>query len=191
MHVHNIGMYAGVPGSYVIFSDDGGMTWNRSQSIGAGGECQVAAMNIDSDSPLLIMASRSVMGRYMSYSKNGGESWFNTSVDKSLNPQTPCESSIVSMVYKGVYLDTHLYLTAPHSSVRENMTLFTSSDGGHSWNTGEVVLWPGPSGYSSLAYSDLKLYCLYERGDVGKEYWSTLTLAVVSPLVHIDTLVAV
>lgn len=179
-------MYASVPGSYIIFSDDGGITWNRSQPIGVGGECQVAAMNVFSDSPTLIMASRSAVGRYISYSKDGGESWFNTSLDKSLNPQTPCESSIVSMVYKGAYLDTHLYLTAPHSIVRENMTLFTSSDGGRSWNTGEVVLWPGPSGYSSLAYGDLtlSLYCLYERGDVGKEYWSTLTLAVVSPLIH-------
>lgn len=188
-------MYASVPGSYVIFSDDGGMSWNRSQPIGAAsGECQVAAMNVDSESPMLIMAARAILSRYISYSKDGGESWFNTSLDKSLNPQTPCESSIVSMVYKGVYMDTHLYLTAPHSILRENLTFFSSSDGGHSWSKGEVVVWSGPSAYSSLAYRDLRLYCLYERGDVGKKYWSTLTLAIVSPLIHqthIDTLAAV
>ena len=178
-------MYASGPGSYVIISDDGGKSWNRSQSIGAtsSGECQVAAMNIDSDSPVLVMASRSTAGRYISYSNDGGESWFNTSLDTSLNPQTPCESSIVSMTYEGVYLNTHLYLTAPHSTVRENLTLFTSSDGGHSWRTGQVVIWSGPSGYSSLAYHKLNLYCLYERGDKGKEYWDTLTLSIVSPLV--------
>lgn len=68
-------MYAAVPGSYVIFSDDGGKSWNRSQSIEAAGsgECQVAAMGIKSDSPMLIMASRSIIGRYISYSKNRRE----------------------------------------------------------------------------------------------------------------------
>ena len=169
----------------MIFSDDGGKTWNRSQPIGAkgSGECQVAAMNVESNSPVLIMASRSIAGHYISYSKNGGQTWFNTSIDNSLSPQTPCESSLVSMIYKGVYLDTHLYLTAPHSTVRDNMTLFTSSDGGHSWNEGQLVIWSGPSGYSSLVYDKLKLYCLYERGDKGENYWSTLTLAVVSSLI--------
>ena len=178
-------MYASVPGSYVIFSDDGGKSWSRSTSIGAGGsgECQVAAMAIDSDSPQLLMASRSLLGRYVSYSRDGGETWFNTSLANSLAPQTPCESSLVSMTYTGVFLDTHLYLTALHSLVRQNMTLFTSSDGGYSWDKGEVVIWAGPAGYSSLAYYKLRLYCLYERGDVGKEYWDTLTLATLSPLV--------
>jgi sialidase-1 len=173
-------MYATGPGSYTIISDDGGKSWSRSQSIGvpSSGECQVAAMNVDSDSPVLIMAARSIAGRYISYSNDGGESWFNTSLDTSLN-----QSSIVSMTYKGVYLNTHLYLTAPHSTLRDNLSLFTSSDGGHSWSSGKRVIWPGPSGYSSLAYQKLKLYCLYERGDKGKEYWSTLALSIVSPLV--------
>jgi len=96
-------MYAAIPGSYTIYSDDGGDSWNRSESIGAtgSGECQVAAMDVQSDNPVLIMAARSNAGRYISYSKDGGESWFNTSLDKSLDPQTPCESSIVSMTYKG------------------------------------------------------------------------------------------
>ena len=177
-------MYASGPGSYTIYSDNGGESWNRSKSIGSAltGECQVAAMDVQSDAPLLIMASRSIIGRFLSYSKDGGASWFNTSLDKHLSPQTPCESSIVSMPYKGAYLNTHLYLTSPHSLQRENLTLFTSSDGGQSWGAGEVV-WSGPAAYSSLAYQELKLYCLYERGDMGKEYWSTLTLAVVSLLI--------
>lgn len=178
-------MYASVPGSYVIFSDDGGKSWSRSHSIGVtgSGECQVAVLGIDSHSPLLLMASRSLAGRYISYSKDEGETWFNTSLANSLAPQIPCESSLVSMTYTGVFLDTHLYLTAPHSLERREMTLFTSSNGGHSWDKGEVVIWAGPAGYSSLAYDTLRLYCLYERGDVEREYWDTLTLAIMSPLI--------
>ena len=177
-------MYASEPGSYVIFSDDRGKTWKRSHSIGAvgSGECQVAVLGMDLPSPLLLMASRSSAGHYISYSKDGGETWFNTSLANGIAPQTPCESSLVSMTYKGVFLDTHLYLTAPHSELREKLTLFTSSDGGRNWGKGNVV-WAGPSGYSSLAYDQLWLYCLYERGDVDKEYWETLTLAVMSVLV--------
>ena len=178
-------MYASVPGSYVIYSDNGGKSWLRSKPIGGmgSGECQVAVMDIESDSPVLVMAARSAVGRYISYSKDSGVTWFNTSVDGSLSPQTPCECSIVSMVYEGAYLNTHLYLTAPHSILRDNMTLFSSSDGGYDWSKGQTVIWPGPSGYSSLAYDKQQLYCLYERGEIGKQYWSTLTLAIMSPLI--------
>ena len=94
-------------------------------------------------SRVLVMAARSAVGRYISYSKDSGVTWFNTSVDGSLSPQTPCECSIVSMVYEGAYLNTHLYLTAPHSILRDNMTLFSSSDGGYDWSKGQAVIWPG------------------------------------------------
>lgn len=77
-------------------------------------------------------------------------------------------------------MDTHLYLTSPHSVSRNNMTLFTSSDGGHSWKEG-FVIWEGPSGYSSMAYHELRVYCLYERGNAS--YQETLTLASFSPLI--------
>jgi len=131
-------------------------------------------------SPMLILAMRSEVGRYISYSNDSGETWFNTTLAKSLSPQTPCESSLLSIPYKGAYMDTHLYLTSPHSVSRNNMTLFTSSDGGHSWKEG-FVIWEGPSGYSSMAYHELRVYCLYERGNTS--YQETLTLASFSPLI--------
>ena len=130
---------------------------------------------------MLIM--RSKLGpRFIAYSNDSGETWFNLSVATSLNPQSPCEASIATVPYKGVYHDTHLYITAPHSATRANMTLFASSDGGHSWQT-EFALWEGPSAYSSLVFQTgkLKLFCLYERGYFA--YYETLTLAIFSPLI--------
>lgn len=166
-----------------MYSDDGSKTWHRSQPVGESstGECQAAALG-QTSSPLLILAMRSYASRYIAYSRDGGETWFNVTLAKSLAPQTSCEGSILAIPYKGVYMDTHLYLTSPHSIRRLNMTVFTSSDGGHSW--GEAfVLWKGPSAYSSLAYHSgrPKVYCLYERGIV--TYTETLTLAVFSPLI--------
>ena len=175
------GTYAGGHGSYSIYSDDGGKSWHRSQltANSSTGECQLAAFG-ETGNPLLILAMRSPNGRFLAYSNDSGETWDNLTLATSLNPQTPCEGSILALPYKGAFRDTHLYLTAPHSPFRINMTLFTSSDGGDLWKAGPV-LWSGPSAYSSLAYNKLKLYCLYERGE--SSYEETLTLAVVSPLI--------
>ena len=173
----------GGPGSYALYSDDRGKTWHRSQPVGKSntGECQAAALG-QTGSPLLILAMRSLAGRYLAYSKDDGKTWFNTTLAQSLAPQTSCEGSILAVPYKGVYMDTLLYFTSPHSLLRLDMTVFTSSDGGHSWNEA-LILWKGPSGYSSLAYHSgrPKLYCLYERGKAS--YTETLTLAVFSPLI--------
>ncbi len=176
-------MYAaqGGPGSYVIYSDDSGKSWKHSEPTGnsSTGECQVASLGSDGN-VMLILAMRSSYGRLLTFSKDYGETWSNPTEVTSLNPQTSCEGSILAVPYKGAFMDTHLYFTAPHSHERLNMTVFTSSDGGQSWKVGHV-LWNGPSAYSSLAYHQVKLYCLYEKGK--KSYSETLTLAVFAPLI--------
>ena len=127
------------------------------------------------------MAARmnSVAGHVFSYSNDSGETWDNSTVSASLKPQTICESSILAIPYKGVVMDTHLYITQPHSSGRENMTFFHSVDAGQTWKVG-YQLWSGPSAYSSMVYDKLKIYCLYERGKSSP--YETLTLDVFSPL---------
>ena len=132
------------------------------------------------ESPLLVLAMRSVLGRYIAYSNDSGETWSNVTLAQSLAPQTPCEASLLAIPYKGAYMDTHLYLTSPHSLTRDNLTLFTSSDGGHSWDEG-FVIWKGPSACSSMVYHKVNVYCLYERGN--SSYEETLTLAIFSPLI--------
>ena len=181
---HHSGAYAGSggPGSYTIYSDDGGKNWNRSQPAASKttGECQVAALG-QSGSPLLILVMRSGKGsRFIAYSNNSGETWFNLSVATTLQPQNSCEASVTTVPYTGAYYDTLLYITAPHSTSREKMTLFASSDGGHRWHT-EFILWEGKSAYSSLVFQagKQKLFCLYERGH--HFYAETLALAIFSP----------
>ena len=179
-----IGTYAsggGAPGSFAIYSDDGARTWKRSLPTGddSTGECQIVAMGMG-DTPLLVMATRTTLGHYLAYSNTSGDSWTNLTFAKSLSPQTACQISLLAVPYEGVFMDAHLYITQPHSAFRENMTFFSSSTGGHEWHD-EFVLWKGPSGYSSMAYHKLKVYALYERGNIN--YWESLMLATFSPLI--------
>ena len=119
-------------------------------------------------------------GHVFSYSNDSGETWVNSTTASSLDPQTVCESSLLAVPYKGAVMDTHLYLTQPHSTTRENMTFFYSTDAGQSWNIG-YQLWTGPSAYSSMVYNGLQVYCLYEKGKTSP--YETLTLDIFSPLI--------
>lgn len=108
-----IGAYASKesgPGSFAIYSDDHGKTWDRSSSTGdtSTEECQIAPMGKQ-----LVMITRTPLGHFMAYSNDTGETWFGMNMPSSLNPQTDCEGSILSIPYEGVYMNTHLYTTQP------------------------------------------------------------------------------
>lgn len=128
------------------------------------------------------MTVRSTLGHFLAYSNDLGETWFNLSIPRTLNPQGDCEGSILSIPYEGVYLDTHLYTTQPHSTYRQNVTFFHSVDGGQTWKA-DFLLWRGPSAYSSMAYNfnRLKVFCMFECGMI--TYTEKLTLVIFSPLI--------
>ena len=130
----------------------------------------------------LIMAARMNLkaGHAFFYSNDSGETWVNSTTASSLDPQTICESSLLTIMYVGPAMDAHVYVTQPHSTTRENMTFFYSVDAGKTWSVGKQ-LWAGPSAYSSMVYimHKLKVYCLYEKGNTSP--YETLTLDVFSP----------
>ncbi len=181
--------FGGGPGSYSIFSDDGGKNWIMSASTSdvTTGECQMVPLDLyDKPSPnntKLLMYMRTSSGiRTFGYSNDSGESWHNMSQPKSLNPQTSVQGAVLAVTYVGVKFNTHLYVSQPYALGRTNMTIFHSSDGGYNWKDA-YQLWKGPSAYSSMVkhHDAPKIYCLYEKGDI--YYWETLTLAVFSTLI--------
>ena len=171
------------PGAFAVYSDDSGLTWQHSKEtpVTETNECQMAALGIfDEPAPKhapLLMAARmnSKAGHVFSYSNDSGATWVNSTTAATLDPQTMCESSLLAVPYKGVTMDTHLYITQPHSTTRENMTFFYSVDAGQTWKVGQQ-LWAGPS-----AYDKLQVYCLYEKGNASP--YETLTLDVFATLV--------
>ena len=128
----------------------------------------------------LAMATSSIHKRLLLYSNDSGESWHNSTETSSLNPQTQGESSFLAIPHEGSFMDSHVYISQPHSTSQEAMTVFYSVDAGQTWKVG-YQLWSGPSDYSSMVYDKLKVYCLYERGKSGP--YETLTLDVFHPLV--------
>ena len=186
---HGTGAYAvtvGNAGSFAIYSDDSGKTWKRSNLTGdsSTGECQIVSLGIQETPPSghmpLAMASRTGHGHLLFYSNDSGENWYNSTGTSSLDPQTTCESSLLAIPHQGSFMDSHLYISQPHSTNREGMTFFYSVDAGQSWKVGNQ-LWAGPSAYSSMVYDKLKVYCLYERGKNGP--YEMLTLDIFHPLV--------
>ncbi len=131
------------PGSYAIFSDDGGKNWQMSSPTSdvSTGECQIVPLDLyDEPSPSktkLLMYMRTSSGiRTFGYSNDSGLSWYNMSQPHTLNPQTSVQGAILAVPYTGVTFNTHLYVSQPYSLFRTNMTVFQSTDGGYTWTAG-------------------------------------------------------
>ena len=149
--------------SYVIFSDDGGETWNRGDAAGSGNECEAAQL----DDGTLVLVVRDGKGctmphpeqyQKLSFSTDGGETWARKEVATPL--KTPiCMASLASVGGK-------LAITYPDSfHTRVKLTLGESEDGGATWTT--RLLYRGASGYSCLtADGDGRMYVLAEVGRV-------------------------
>ncbi len=149
--------------SYVIFSDDGGLTWQMGEPAGSGNECEAAQLSDGT----LVMVVRDGKGctmphpeqyQKLSYSSDGGETWARKEVATPL--KTPiCMASLASV-------GGTLAITYPDSfHTRVKLTLGVSEDGGESWTT--KLLYRGASGYSCLtADGEGRMYVLAEVGKV-------------------------
>ena len=149
--------------SFVIYSDDNGITWHRGASAGEGNECE-AALLADGTVVMVIRDNTNCSAYHpeqyqrLSYSYDGGETWAIKTADTSL--KSPICMSSVCTDNGG-----RLYLTYPDSfKNRANLTLAESSDGGKTWKIKR--LYSGASGYSSVTVTDAKILILAEIGKV-------------------------
>ena len=151
--------------SHIIYSDDGGSSWN------IGGitpqdhvnECSVA--EIGKGKLILNMRNydRTQMNRKISISNDYGESWGDIYDDKAL-VEPICQASILRYSFKGSGRNDLLFINPADKNKRLNMTLRLSSDLGRTW-TREFLLHEGPSAYSDITkLRNGNVGCLFEAG---------------------------
>ena len=149
-------------GAHVLFSDDHGNTWNRSESIKPGcNESQV----IELSDGMLVMNMRSYNDQYsraISFSSDGGETWSPIKHDYQL-VESKCQASILNF---GPSMENqmHLFLNPAVPFGRTHLTLKVSLDECQSWSNAKLI-YAGPGAYSCLTkLSDGKIGMFFEAG---------------------------
>jgi len=153
--------------SHIIYSDDGGLTWELGGSTPSDqvNECEVAELE---DGRLLLNMRNydpAQRNRARSYSADGGLTWSALEQDEALI-EPICQATLRRFTTTADGGRSRLLFANPASQqARENMTVRLSYDEGLTWPVTRV-LHPGPAAYSCLAVlQDQTLVCLYERGD--------------------------
>ena len=151
--------------SHIIYSDDGGSSWNIGGATPQDqvNECSVA--EIGKGQLILNMRNydRTQMNRKISISNDYGESWGDIYDDKTL-VEPICQASILRYSFKGYGRNDLLFINPADKNKRLNMTLRLSNDLGRTWK-GEFILHEGPSAYSDITkLRNGNVGCLFEAG---------------------------
>lgn len=174
-----------VHGSHAIYSDDGGKSWQLSDTISPTcNECQVAEL---SDGRLMMNmrtqgasnTPRPYTGyRSLAYSSDGGATWTDPVFDDELGDPV-CQASLIRYDEKRLLFSNPSPPVSLKRGPRERMTVRISHDDGETWPDARLVH-EGPSAYSCLTrLPDGRIGLLYEAGE--KHAYETITLATFPP----------
>jgi len=173
-------------GSCIIYSDDGGKTWQAGGIIPTvpefrHGECTVVERG---DGSLLMNMRASAPKAYsfgyrtLSTSTDDGMTWSKPVADEKL-PGPACQASIIRLNDK----DLLFVNPAVHHKggfnlwSRNTLTLRLSQDDGRSWPFARVLN-KGLAGYSDLAVTkDGRIFCVFENGE--KDYCEKISIVEV------------
>lgn len=155
-------------GAHVIYSDDGGGSWQRGGTIRPKvNECQVVE-RFDGRGTLL-MDMRSYFGRgcrAQATSTDGGLTW-SPPQDAPALVEPVCQASILRYEPAPAGQPGLVLFSNPadgRRQLRQRLTVRVSEDDAHTWPRA-LVLHPGPAAYSCLvALGDNRAGCLYENG---------------------------
>jgi sialidase-1 len=165
-------------GSHVIFSDDGGRTWSRSEPIRPRvNECQV--VELPAGRLLLNMRNqRDTNRRAVAISDDGGRTWTPPRDDETLI-EPRCQASILRLSWPGQRQSDpgRIVFANPASTRRDTMTVRLSEDDGETWPYSRIV-YPGGAAYSCLvALPDRVVGLLFERDGYRRISFARLELA--------------
>ena len=152
--------------SHVVFSDDGGRSWQIGGSADPGtNESQVVEL---ADGRLMLNMRnhppRAENFRMVATSDDGGRTWSQAKPDRAL-VEPPAQASLLRLTTAAADGRNRLLFSNPASARRERMTVRMSEDEGATWPVSRVVH-EGPAAYSSLVVlPDRSIGLLFERGD--------------------------
>ena len=162
--------------SHVIYSDDGGKTWQLGGATGWGmNECAV----VELPDGKLLLNSRSYLGqgrRGLSTSSDGGLTWSKVAGHEQLI-ESVCQASMIRYSWAGSGGKSRLLFSNPATTKgRHHMTVRLSYDEGRSWPVGKLV-YTGSAAYSCLTVLPNKdIGIVYERDNYKKIVFTRLTL---------------
>ena len=151
------------------YSDDHGKTFKLAQTLSVPGSNESQAAQIGKSE--LYFNSRNQKGdiksRIVAYSKNGGETWDTTYIDKNL-PDPVNQGSVLSWKKGSTYILA--FSNTAHETKRDNLTLRVSKDKGKTWYINKIIARSETGSQDDFAaYSDLvllsknKIGILYEK----------------------------
>jgi sialidase-1 len=149
-------------GAFVLYSDDGGRSWQRGQRLGVPtNENQV----VELDDGRLLIDARQHEGRHrwMAESNDGGQSWSEPRPGQNV---TPVCTSILRYVRpeRAGQSGSWLLWSGPQGPARRDLVIRVSRDQGRSFPA-ERLIGPGRAAYSNMAMLDNGLVgILWERG---------------------------
>lgn len=151
-----------VSDNYVIYSDDDGLSWHRSDIAYRGGD---EAKLIELADGRVLISVRRHGARGWNTSADGGHTWGSQGTWPEMTVNA-CNGDMLRID------DTVLVHSIPNSLLREDVSLFFSTDEGRTWHT-PTLLVAGASVYSSLTrLADGTVGCFVEKGpDTACDLW--------------------
>lgn len=152
--------------SHVIYSDDGGVSWNLGGSMG-GKLNESSVLELDGEDLYLNMRSyHGLNRRHVAISGDGGKTWTEARPDDALI-EPVCQASTLRVSFQSNRDASRVIFSNPAGTKRVNMTVRLSYDDGATWSVSKT-LHEGPAAYSDLAVlPNGEIGCLYERGVEG------------------------
>ncbi|MEL6671828.1 MAG: sialidase family protein [Bacteroidota bacterium] len=152
--------------SHIIFSDDGGKTWELGGTVSPlVNECQITEVQDPPGGLLLNMRAYSGRNfRQQALSTDGGMTWSQPADMVSLI-EPVCQASLLRYTWADSLHPGLVVFANPASLRRENLMIKYSFDEGNTWPYSQTIF-PGPSAYSALArVGGQGLGCLFECGE--------------------------
>ena len=173
--------------SYVIYSDDNGQTWKKSEIIPYGNEsCAVertdGKIHLDMRNVNSAAYADGISCRTWSVSSDGGETWNGYNYDTGRPEPTTgsgstkgCQGSILNYDPDGKITSNILFSNPANATARRDMTIRFSKNNGTNWSS-SMLISSNPAGYSDLVVlRDGAVGLFYETGP--SSYHQTISFA--------------